>query len=334
MEKLVELSGLGKTFPGKAGKPVAVLRDLNLTIFSGQTLCVMGESGCGKTTLGKIIAGLSDYTTGSYRFCGKEVSQLRGKDRRAFRESVQMIHQNPYESLNPALMVFDTIANPIKRHRKITKMSELYEEVTRLLKMVGLTPVEDFVDKYPAHLSGGQRQRVSIARTLAMNPKLIVVDEATSMIDTSLRISLLSTMKQVQQELGVAYFFITHDLALGKYFAKGQQAMVMYLGRAVETAEMDELVAHPCHPYSRAIISAAVGDRGILENSGILKYSLKDADIASFNNMPDGCPLHPRCPECMDGICQSGVPEGFEVAKGHCAACYLYRKTAESEKCI
>ena len=190
MEKLVELSGLGKTFPGKAGKPVAVLRDLNLTIFSGQTLCVMGESGCGKTTLGKIIAGLSDYTTGSYRFCGKEVSQLRGKDRRAFRESVQMIHQNPYESLNPALMVFDTIANPIKRHRKITKMSELYEEVTRLLKMVGLTPEEDFVDKYPAHLSGGQRQRVSIARTLAMNPKLIVVDEATSMIDTSLRISL------------------------------------------------------------------------------------------------------------------------------------------------
>lgn len=325
MEKIVEISNLSKSFPQKGGEPVTILRDVSLTISAGQTLCVMGESGCGKTTLGKIIAGLSDYSAGSYKFCGKEVSELRGKDWDEFRENVQLIHQNPYESLNPALMVFDIIANPIKRHRKITKIPELYEEVTRLLKLVGLTPVEDFVDKYPAHLSGGQRQRVSIARILAMNPKLIVVDEATSMIDTSLRISLLSTMKQIQQELGVAYFFITHDLALGKYFAKGQEAMVMYLGRAVETANMDDLVANPCHPYSRAIISAAVGDTGILEDSGILKYSLKDADIASFNNMPTGCPLHPRCPECMDGICCSGVPEAFDVGKGHRVACYLYR---------
>jgi peptide/nickel transport system ATP-binding protein len=325
VEKIVEISNLGKSFPQKGGEPVTILRDVNLTISAGQTLCVMGESGCGKTTLGKIIAGLSDYTTGSYKFCGKEVSGLRGKEWDTFRESVQLIHQNPYESLNPALMVFDIIANPIKRHRKITKIPELYEEVTRLLKLVGLTPVEDFVDKYPAHLSGGQRQRVSIARILAMNPKLIVVDEATSMIDTSLRISLLSTMKQIQQELGVAYFFITHDLALGKYFAKGQEAMVMYLGRAVEVANMDDLVANPCHPYSRAIISAAVGDTGILEDSGILKYSLKDADIASFNNMPTGCPLHPRCPECVDGVCRSAVPEAFDVGEGHRVACYLYQ---------
>lgn len=327
METIVEISNLGKSFPQKGGDPVTILRDVNLTISAGQTLCVMGESGCGKTTLGKIIAGLSDYTTGSYRFCGKEVSGLRGKEWDTFRENVQLIHQNPYESLNPALMVFDIIANPIKRHRKITRIPELYEEVTRLLKLVGLTPVEDFVDKYPAHLSGGQRQRVSIARILAMNPKLIVVDEATSMIDTSLRISLLSTMKQIQRELGVAYFFITHDLALGKYFAKGQEAMVMYLGRAVEIANMDDLVANPCHPYSRAIISAAVGDTGILEDSGILKYSLKDADIASFNNMPTGCPLHPRCPECIEGICQKDVPEPFDVEEGHRVACYLYQKS-------
>lgn len=328
MEKIVEICNLGKAFPGKAGKQTTILRDINLTISSGQTLCVMGESGCGKTTLGKIIAGLSDYTSGSYRFCGKEVSQLRRKEWEAFREGVQMIHQNPYESLNPALMVFDIIANPIKRHRKIRKTAELYNEVARLLKLVGLTPVEDFVDKYPAHLSGGQRQRVSIARILAMNPKLIVVDEATSMIDTSLRVSLLSTMKQIQQETGVAYFFITHDLALGKFFAKGQNAMVMYLGRAVEMANMDDLVAHPCHPYSRAIISAAVGSTGILEESGALKYNLKDADIASFHNMPTGCPLHPRCPECMDGLCQENVPESFRVGEQHTVACYLYQAAA------
>lgn len=324
METIVEIENLGKSFPQKHGDPVAILRDVNLTIHAGETLCVMGESGCGKTTLGKIIAGLSTYSSGSYRFCGKEVSALKGKDWDVFRRDVQMIHQNPYESLNPALMVFDTIANPIRRHRKINKIDELYTEVTKLLKLVGLTPVEDFVDKYPAHLSGGQRQRVSIARTLAMNPKLIVVDEATSMIDTSLRISLLSTMKQIQQELGIAYFFITHDLALGRYFAKGQKAMVMYLGRAVECSEMDDLVANPCHPYSRAIISAAVGDTGFVEDSGLHKYSLKDADIASFNNMPSGCPLHPRCPECIPERCKGNVPPLYSVNPEHQVACYLF----------
>ncbi len=325
VEKLVEISNLGKSFPQKHGDPVVILRDINLTICAGETLCVMGESGCGKTTLGKIIAGLGDYSTGSYRFCGKEVSQLKGKDWDSFRQDVQLIHQNPYESLNPALMVFDTIANPIRRHRKITKIPELYAEVTKLLKVVGLTPVEDFVDKYPAHLSGGQRQRVSIARILAMNPKLIVVDEATSMIDTSLRISLLSTMKQIQQELGIAYFFITHDLALGRYFASGQKAMVMYLGRTVEYSEMDELVANPCHPYSRAIISAAVGETGFVENSGLHKYSLKDADIASFNNMPTGCPLHPRCPECMPELCRSAVPQLYAAGPDHQVACLRFK---------
>ena len=326
MEKIIEVSGLGKAFPQKRGNPVTVLRDINFTIAAGQTLCVMGESGCGKTTLGKIIAGLSGYTSGSCRFCGKEVSQLRGREWSEFRESVQMIHQNPYESLNPALMVFDIIANPIKRHRKITKIPALYDEAARLLELVGLTPVEDFVDKYPAHLSGGQRQRVSIARVLAMHPKLIVVVEDTSMIDTSLRINLLSTLKQIQEQLNVAYFFITHDLALGKYFAKGQRAMVMYLGRAVEAAGMDELVANPRHPYSRAIISAAVGDTGILEDSGFHKYELKDADIASFHNMPAGCPLHPRCPERISGVCGQDMPPLYEVGGGHQVACHLCRE--------
>lgn len=331
MEPIVEISNLCKSFPQKHGEPVTILRDVSLTIGAGQTLCVLGESGCGKTTLGKIIAGLSSYTSGSYRFCGKEVSELKGKDWDAFRKDVQLIHQNPYESLNPALMVFDIIANPIRRHQKISDIPQLYQQVTHLLELVGLTPVEDFVDKYPAHLSGGQRQRVSIARILAMNPKLIVVDEATSMIDTSLRISLLNTMKQIQKELGVAYFFITHDLALGKYFAKGQDAMVMYLGRIVESGGMDQLVAKPCHPYTRAIISAAVGDTGILENSGLAKYALKDADIASFSNLPTGCALHPRCPECMDGICREQVPGAYCVEEGHCVSCYRFRPESAEE---
>jgi ABC-type glutathione transport system ATPase component len=230
MTDLINLTGLGKAFRQKNGPAVTILRDINLTIGEGETLCVLGESGCGKTTLGKIIAGLSGYTSGSYKFMGKEVGSLQGQNWKEFRKSVQLIHQNPYESLNPALMIFDIIANPIKRNEGITKTADLYKRVTQLLELVGLTPVEDIVDKFPSLLSGGQRQRVSIARVLAMNPKVIVVDEATSMIDTSLRVSLLTTLRDIQDKLGVSYFFITHDLALGKYFSRGQKVMIMYLG--------------------------------------------------------------------------------------------------------
>ena len=325
MQKIIELSGLGKSFRQKAGADVTILRDISLSIGSGETLCVLGESGCGKTTLGKIIAGLSSYTTGSYRFLGQEVTDLRGEARTVFRNSIQMIHQNPYESLNPALMVFDMIANPIKRHKKIKNVAALYQEVTRLLTLVGLTPVEDFVDKYPAFLSGGQRQRVSIARVLAMDPKLIVVDEATSMIDTSLRISLLGTLMDIQQKMDVSYFFITHDLALGKYFATGHNAMVMYLGRSVEEAGMNELITNPLHPYTKAVISAAVGSTDMLEKSCFEKYTLRGAEIASFGNLPTGCPLHPRCPQMMEGMCNVTIPPLAEAKTQHRVACHLYK---------
>lgn len=326
MTDLIKLTGLGKAFSQKRASSVTILRDINLSIGEGETLCVLGESGCGKTTLGKIIAGLNSYTSGSYTFMGKEVSSLKGKAWTEFRKSVQLIHQNPYESLNPALMIFDIIANPIKRHEKITNTAELYQRVTKLLEMVGLTPVEDIVDKYPSFLSGGQRQRVSIARVLAMNPKLIVVDEATSMIDTSLRVSLLTTLRDIQEKLGVSYFFITHDLALGKYFARGKKVMIMYLGRVVEEALTDDLISAPAHPYTRAVISAAVGSSNILERRIIAKYTLRGTDIPSFARIPSGCPLHPRCPEMIPGECDRIVPDLYNLGNGHRAACLLVKK--------
>lgn len=323
MDDLIHVTGLGKSFTQKGAPDVTILRDINLSIGAGQTLCVLGESGCGKTTLGKIIAGLTTYTTGSYTFRGKEVSSLKGEDWNEFRNSVQLIHQNPYESLNPALMVFDIIANPLKRHRKLRSAPEIYKQVTELLELVGLTPVEDFVDKYPSFLSGGQRQRVSIARVLAMDPKLIVVDEATSMIDTSLRVSLLGTLRKIQQELNVSYFFITHDLALGKYFALGQKVMIMYLGRSVEEARTEDLMAAPSHPYTKAVISAAVGSANILERSQFEKYSLCGTDIPSFAHMPSGCPLHPRCPEMLPGVCDKLPPEFCDLGENHKVACHV-----------
>ena len=323
MSELVKLEKLGKAFPQKRKDDIVILRDINLTINEGETLCVLGESGCGKTTLGKILAGLSSYTSGSYKYCGKEVKNLQGEDKVRFRNKVQMIHQNPYESLNPAMMVFDMIANPIRRHKHINDIPTLYKMVTELLELVGLTPVEDFVDKYPNALSGGQRQRVSIARILAMEPNLIVVDEATSMIDTSLRISLLKTMQDIQAKLNVSYFFITHDLALGRYFARGQKVMIMYLGRIVEESPADKLIDAASHPYTKAILSAAAGSSDILHRTE-KHYELLDADIPSFSAMPKGCVLYSRCPQRIEGVCNHRQPPSQMISSGHSVACYLF----------
>lgn len=325
---LIELKGIEKEF-GSARNRTKVLRSVDLTIDRGQTICVVGESGCGKTTLGKILAGLSPYSGGSYLFEGKEVSQLRGADWNRFRTRVQMIHQNPYESLNPSMMVFDMIANPLRRHKGMRKTGELYAEVSRLLELVGLVPVDDFMDKYPAFLSGGQRQRVSIARILALDPDFIVVDEATSMIDTSLRISLLSTLKDIQDRLGCAYFFITHDLALGKYFASGKKMMIMYLGQVVEEGDTSLLVSSPRHPYTKAILTAARGNTGILEQTAEERYELLGVDIPSFASIPSGCPLHPRCPQCRKGLCDVEHPGLVRLEDGRRVSCLLYNGEEE-----
>lgn len=327
MEHLISMNNIQKSFQQKRGEKITILRDIDLSLEPGETLCVVGESGCGKTTLGRILAGLLPYTDGSYSFEGNEVSQLKSGNRDNFRNHVQLIHQNPYESLNPTMMVFDIIANPIRKHRGISDTAGLYAEVTRLLEVVGLTPVTDFVDKYPSYLSGGQKQRVSIARVLAMDPKFIVVDEATSMIDTSLRISLLSTLKEIQDRSRVAYFFITHDLALGRYFAQGQRIMVMYLGRIIEQAKTDDFIRKPFHPYSKAILSASVGHSGLIDSSSEFeKYDLEGTDIPSFKNVPPGCPLHPRCPQKIPGLCETVAPGLIIVEPGHTVACHLYGK--------
>lgn len=319
---LVELKNIVKSF--RNGKTeTTVLRGIDLKIESGETYCVVGESGCGKTTLGKILAGLSDYSGGSYLFEGKEVSTLKGEEWKHFRQKVQMIHQNPYESLNPSMMVFDMIANPLRRHKGIKDTGRLYEEVSRLLEIVGLTPVDDFVDKYPAFLSGGQRQRVSIARILALDPSFIVVDEATSMIDTSLRISLLTTLKEIQEKMDVAYFFITHDLALGKYFASGKKMMIMYLGQVVEEGDTRQVVSSPAHPYTKAILTAARGNTGILEEKAEDRFELLGVDIPSFSQIPSGCPLHPRCPLAVKGLCDVRNPEMYRLDDSRLVSCLL-----------
>lgn len=333
MDHLVKMEQVEKRFRSKTNQDITILREIDLLMEPGETLCVVGESGCGKTTLGRILAGLIPYSAGSYEFLGSEVAKQSGKTEAGFRKAIQLIHQNPYESLNPTSMVFDTIANPIRRHGHLKKTADLYHEVSRLLELVGLTPVEDFVDKYPAQLSGGQRQRVSIARAFAMDPKLIVVDEATSMIDTSLRISLLATLKEIQGRTGVSYFFITHDLALGRYFAQGQKIMVMYLGKIIEKARTEDFIRRPAHPYSKAILSAAQGSSDLLESAGEFEhYTLSGVDIPSFTQVPPGCALHPRCPQAMAGLCDRVIPGLIQLEKEHTVSCHLYNPAVQSQK--
>ncbi len=322
MNTLLETNGLTKAYRNRANGDVSILRGIDVQIQPGETLCVVGESGCGKTTFGKVLAGLIPYSGGSYSFRNKEVSSLTGSSWKNFRTSVQLIHQNPYESLNPSRMVFDILSAPIRRHRKGISFDALFEETASLLTMVGLTPVEDFIDKYPANLSGGQRQRVSIARVLSLKPDFIVVDEATSMIDTSLKISLLETLRKIQNEYNVAYLYITHDLALGRYFAHGQRLAVMYLGQIIEIGPTEEVVSNPHHPYTRALISA-----GDLEAR--TEYDLSGVEIPSFHEIPKGCSLSPRCPEAMAGICQALEPQLLTTSPGRRVACHLHNDPKE-----
>ncbi len=319
--ELCRVNNLTRVF-NKGARDVVVLNGLNFSINEGETFCVVGESGCGKSTTGRILAGLLQPTAGDVWFRGVNLSERSKKQVKAFRKEVQMIHQDPYASLNPTRRIFDILSYPLLRHRRGMDYGELLESVSDLLTKVGLTPVEDFLDKYPHQLSGGQRQRVSIARALTVDPKFIVVDEATSMIDTSLKISLLDTLTKLQTELGVTYFFITHDLALAKHFAWNGRIAVMYLGEIVELASAQHLIQAPQHPYTKALLSALPeADPQVTRTKK--RFELTGHEIPSLDNLPTGCKFHPRCPWNVKGLCGVNAPS-LQSFNGSCSvACHV-----------
>ena len=297
------------------------LADFSLDIMPGEMIAVVGESGCGKTTIGKLINHVYEPTKGSIRFEGQDLSSIKknSAEYKKYRLAVQMVHQDSYAALNPSHTIFQSLSAPLLVHGFSKNRLEALEELVKLFGMVGLTPAEDFLFKYPHQLSGGQRQRVLLARALSVKPRLIVADEPVSMVDVSLRISLLSLMSRMNRELGTAFVYITHDLATARYVAQNGRLVVMYLGKAVEIGDLNEVLLNPRHPYLQALLSA-IPDLSERELGKRSKLLLKNVDIADGGTSV-GCRFCPRCLYSRE-ICEKSEPElcrvGEELIACHC----------------
>ncbi len=321
---VLEAAGLVKHFEGKRGlfggqRPVVRAVDgISFAIESGKTLGVVGKSGCGKTTTAKLVLGLEQPTSGSMRFEGKELSQLDSVGRRHYRKSVQAVFQDPYASLSPRMRISAIIAEPITTNETVSK-DEVRQRVLRLLDLVGLP--ERAADLFPHEFSGGQRQRIAIARSLALSPKVIVLDEPVSALDVSIRAQILNLLVDLQTQLGLSYLFIAHDLAAVAHMS--HTIVVMYLGKIVESGEAQALARAPKHPYTEALFSAALPSHPDERREEIVLQG----EVPSPLRPPSGCRFHTRCPHVMP-ICAKQEPPLADV-EGRLVACHLYDSAAE-----
>ena len=323
---IIELVNLSRTFEQR-GRLVKAVDDVTLAVDEGEVVCLVGESGCGKTTTGRMIAGLIRPSGGEMRYTGEDIWRMDTGQFRKYRMAVQLIHQDPYASLNPAHSVLRMLSAPLLEHRIANNPRAARDRVRELLAMVDLTPPDDYLDKYAHQLSGGQRQRVSVARALTVVPSVIVADEAVSMVDASIRVSLLNTLRKLKEQLGVTYVFITHDLAVAKHFAWEGRVAVMYLGRIVEVAPTPQLIHHPQHPYTQALLSAVPeADPRVTRTKE--RVQLRSMDVPSLLNLPPGCSFHPRCPRFEAGLCDVMRPELVDVGDSMRVACHVVAREA------
>jgi len=326
-EVLLEVNDLIKHFPIKGGVfgrvmgHVKAVDGISFYVNKGETLGLVGESGCGKTTTGKVVLRLEEATEGQILFEGKNVLDMGREEMRAMRREMQIIFQDPYSSLNPRMTVGNIIGEALEIHG-LAKGKKKEKRVKELLETVGLTA--HHMRRYPHEFSGGQRQRIGVARALAVDPKLIVCDEPVSALDVSIQAQVINLMEDLQDDFDLTYLFIAHDLSVVKHIS--DRIAVMYLGKIVEMADKNELFENPIHPYTQALLSAIpIPDPTIKREKIILK-----GDVPSPVNPPSGCRFHTRCPYVMD-ICKTEEPEFVDWGDGHYAACHLEEGAPERE---
>jgi len=306
---------------GKAKKVVKAVDGVSFEIRRGEIFGLIGESGSGKTTTGKLVMKLIDPTGGRILFNGRDVTAIGKEETKAYRRQVQMIFQDPYASMNPRFKIRDVLEEPLEIHRMSGTHTEREVRIVQALTEVKLTPPEDFMGRFPHMLSGGQRQRVATARTLILNPAMLVADEPVSMIDLSTRAEILHMMKDVQRDLGLTYLYITHDLSTARYFT--DRIAVMYLGRIVEMGKADDVIDNPAHPYTRALI-AAVPEPSTGKVNVIKKLPIS-GEIPSPTNIPPGCRFHTRCPYAIKECAEGPEPELMDMGGSHWQACRRWR---------
>lgn len=320
---IVEIRDLKKYYPVRMGLIrslrteerlyVKAVDGISFNIQKGEIYGLAGESGCGKTTTGKLILRLFEPTGGKVIFKEQDIFTLKKREMKEFRRRAQIIYQDPYESLDPRMTIFDFVAEPLIVHN----IEDIENKVVDALERAELTPPREFFYRYPHELSGGQRQRVAIARAMILNPEFIVADEPVSMLDVSIRTSILNLMMRLRDDLDISYLYITHDLATARHIC--DRIGIMYLGKIVEETNVDELVDEARHPYTKALIAAVPDPDPSVEKSKAMIVG----EIPNPINIPSGCRFHPRCPQVME-ICTKEEPTLKEVRDGHRVACFLY----------
>ncbi len=321
-DTILRVQNLGKTFTVRSGGlfarnhgKVQAVHDVSFELSRGETLGLVGESGCGKSTTGRMIIRLIDPSSGRIEFCGEEITTVKGEQLRAVRRKIQMVFQDPYASLNPRMNIAANIGEPLAIHGIVSGKSERDEMVKELLATVGLNP--DYSTRYPFEFSGGQRQRIGIARALSLSPELLVADEPVSALDVSLQAQVINLLQELRAKKNLTYLFIAHDLAVVKHLS--DRVAVMYLGKIVELADKRSIFADPLHPYTKALFSSIpTPDPTRRRNRAPLQ-----GDVPSPLDPPPGCLFNTRCPHAMER-CRSEVPGLREVAPGHQVACHLY----------
>ncbi len=321
-ENIITVDNLKKYFPIKSGilqkttGNVKAVDDVSFSIKKGQTFGLVGESGCGKTTIGRTVLRLTEPTEGKCIIDGKDIFALKKSQLRPLRTKMQIVFQDPYSSLDPRMPVGEIIGEAVREHNLVSK-SGYRDYIVDVMKSCELRPYH--IDRYPHEFSGGQRQRICIARALAVNPALIILDEPVSALDVSIQAQIINLLKDLQAKRGLTFLFISHDLSVVEYIS--DVVAVMYLGSIVEMAPKTELFKHTMHPYSKALLSAVpVPNPDIRMDRVILK-----GDIPSPANPPQGCKFHTRCPDCME-ICKTKVPKYKDYGSTHYCACHLYNK--------